>query len=425
MNENLKQFQELNSFAAQLKEHKKYFQLLINTAKHITGASVCRINIFLGYSHWVVTLFEGQVKFITREECIIQDRSEIEDLYEIADLSKEQAYLNHPFLVNTPGYRYFCSAQLITSDHKHVGTISVLDTTAGRMNEEQKKQFLNIARLVVNKIENEVRYDELSSKLDKLNDSILKLNHDLRSPINGIVGITDLLLDDKEALKDKIDEIEMIRNSARALSDIIDGALAITNQNSKSDHLLAKKSVTSVLSKIDNLYRPVVQSKQISLNFINKVDTDAAVPHYLFIKLLQIMGNLVANAIKFTAAGGAVEVGMSINKSNNRNRLTIYVKDNGVSMNNSQIHAFNENQPITRSVGTGGEKSFGIGLQHIKQMVREEGGEITVQSEKGAGTTFELSIPLTSTRIDGEINPGLLNSLSSSKSVDYLDLSGI
>jgi signal transduction histidine kinase len=422
MNNNIKQFQELNLFAVQLKEQKKALQLFINAAKYITDTSVSMINIFLGYSHWAVTLSEDEVKFIPRDECIFKSCTDQDELFEIADLKNEREYLNHPYVVGTPNFRYFCSAPLITSNGNHTGSICLLDPKTRKLNAEQKRQFINIAKMVVSKIENEIRYDELSSKLDKLNDSMIKLNHDIRSPINGIVGITDILLNDDDVMNENTDEIVMIKKSAQTITDIIDGVLLIHNRNLTNDNLLDNKPISTTLIKINHLYQPLIQSKKMSINFINKIDNHVMVPHYLFIKLLQIIGNLVANAIKFTPRGGAVEIGMDLNKVNGRNRLDVYVKDDGISMKRSQVISFNEDNPVARSAGTEGEKSFGIGLQHVKQMINDEGGEIKVNSKKGIGTLFELSIPLTSIQIDGMNNSELFESDSTSEVMDMLNI---
>lgn len=226
-----------------------------------------------------------------------------------------------------------------------------------------------------------------------LKDSIRKLNHDVRSPINGIVGIASLLIEDKETVEVKTRDIVMIKEAGETIVDIIDEVLHDIDVTRKKSLAAGQKTLSEILEKIQRLYRPLVQKKKLSFTVDNQFDNMLKVPYKLSIKLQQIIGNLVSNAIKFTSENGEVLVVTKHNIDNNQEILNITVENTGKSMRTDQISAFNHGHHVTRSVGTNGEQSFGIGLQHVKKLVQEEQGEITVSSLNGKGTSFSVLIP--------------------------------
>lgn len=259
-----------------------------------------------------------------------------------------------------------------------------------------KKRLQKIARLNDEKQELEKKYMLVSSKLDLLKNRMQNLNHDLRSPLGGITGMIDLLL---KKYKDQIDvqsrNLIMIKESAQSIFDLINGTLVVDDtQKSLKENIKIDRILSSVMLETNRLYLPMAQNKGISLSLSTQIDTEIQFPPNFFISLIQITGNLVANAIKFTPSNGSVYVVFTLDADENQSRLNMTVADTGKSMSPDQVSAFNQNKPVARSMGTNGEQSFGIGLQHVIQMVSEDDGRILVKSEKGLGSIFSLSFPL-------------------------------
>jgi signal transduction histidine kinase len=100
----------------------------------------------------------------------------------------------------------------------------------------------------------------------------------------------------------------------------------------------------------------------------------------------------VANAIKFTQNGGTVKVVYDTEEADDRVFLKITVQDDGIGMEKEQIEKFNNGQKIVGSAGTGGEESFGIGLQHVRKLVHELNGKILARSTPGEGTEFLVTV---------------------------------
>lgn len=261
---------------------------------------------------------------------------------------------------------------------------------------EQKNQLRNIARLVDEKKELENKYVLLSSKLDHLKKRMHNLNHDLRSPLGGITGMIDLMIiEGKDQIEVQTSDLIMIKESVQSLMNLINDTLQTGDtQKNLNGSKSTDKTLSSVLMEINRIYHPMAQNKGLSLSLRTYIDEEIQLSPDFFINLIQVTGNLVSNAVKFTPSNGSVEVVFTLDTDEDHNKLNMTVSDTGKSMSSDQVSAFNQGKPVARSMGTNGEQGFGIGLQHVKKLVSEEGGHISVKSEKGSGTTFSLSCPL-------------------------------
>jgi signal transduction histidine kinase len=253
-----------------------------------------------------------------------------------------------------------------------------------------------IARLFEENQELEKKYNLASSKLDHLENRMQNLKHDLRGPLSGITGMLDLLIiEDKDQVKIQTSHLIMIKKSAQSILDLVNGTLVVEGtENSLKKNLNIDRILSSVMVEINRLYLPMAQNKGITLSMSTQIDTEIQLLPNFFTDLIQITGNLVANAIKFTPANGSVDVLFTLDAEDNHSILNMTVSDTGKGMSPDQVSAFNQGKPVARSMGTNGEQGFGIGLQHVIEMVFEENGRIVVESEKGLGTLFSLSFPL-------------------------------
>lgn len=262
---------------------------------------------------------------------------------------------------------------------------------------DRLKQLQMSVGVVDQNQELENKYVLLSSKLDLLKKRIQNLKHDLRNPLFGITGMVNLMnIEDKDQIEVQTRDLIMIKESAESLLDLINGALVIEDtQNNLEENVNIDRDLASVITKINRLYLPMAQNKGITLLLKNQIDTEIQLSPNFFINLIQITGNLVSNAVKFTPSKGSVDVVFTLNTAESQSTLNITVTDTGRSMSHDQVSAFNQGKPVPRSMGTnGGEQGYGIGLQYVVQMISEYAGRIFVKSEKDSGTTFSLSFPI-------------------------------
>lgn len=113
-------------------------------------------------------------------------------------------------------------------------------------------------------------------------------------------------------------------------------------------------------------------------------------------RLLQIVGNLISNSIKFTDQDGTVDVEVTVRETeekNVNNTLNIKIEDTGVGMPAEKVEEIMQGGTQTEK-GTGGEKGYGFGLALVHHLVQKAEGEMAVTSEEGEGTTFEITLPV-------------------------------
>lgn len=110
-------------------------------------------------------------------------------------------------------------------------------------------------------------------------------------------------------------------------------------------------------------------------------------------KLLQIVGNLVSNAIKFTPDKGSVSVALDLHESETDKELIIIVKDTGVGMSVEKIKEILDGN-ANSTLGTGGEKGFGFGLSLVKHLIDKNKGTISIDSGQEGGTKFTVKLPV-------------------------------
>ncbi|WP_163378763.1 sensor histidine kinase [Cyclobacterium sp. SYSU L10401] len=110
-------------------------------------------------------------------------------------------------------------------------------------------------------------------------------------------------------------------------------------------------------------------------------------------KLLQILGNLISNAIKFTPAGGQVVVNLNLIERSQYRKLVVKVTDTGAGMTERQIEDIMKGEGNT-TAGSAGEKGYGFGLPLVKHLIDGMRGSLKIDSKIGEYASFEVSLPV-------------------------------
>ena len=232
----------------------------------------------------------------------------------------------------------------------------------------------------------ETRSEELE-RLNQVKDKFFSIiSHDLRSPINALAGLLDLL--DKGAvsaseLPKHIKELKARFNHTRTLlNNLLDWTLL---QMDKLNVQAAKIDIFSIVEENIQLLS-AVQGKDIRL--INEVPRNSiGFADSNTINL--VIRNLITNAIKFTNDGGTVRIAARDKDA----EWLVTVKDNGIGMKPDVLKMlFDKTAPYTTR-GTANEKGTGLGLILCKEFVEKNGGRIWVESEEGNGSTFFFTLP--------------------------------
>ncbi|WP_062147909.1 ATP-binding protein [Beggiatoa leptomitoformis] len=230
-------------------------------------------------------------------------------------------------------------------------------------------------------------------KLDKMKDEFLSnTSHELRTPINGIIGITESMLDGVSGTltDDARHNLLLIALSGKRLSSLVNDLLDFAQLKHRELVLNLKPvDIRIVTDIVLNIARPLVGQKNITL--INHIADDILAMADEE-RLQQILLNLVTNAIKFTEFG-RIEI---FSSSFNDRFLMISVADTGIGIPENKIeHIFNAFEQADTSISReyGGA---GLGLSITKKLVELHGGEVRLQSTVSKGSRFSFTLPATS-----------------------------
>lgn len=241
------------------------------------------------------------------------------------------------------------------------------------------------AKLITHQAEIEAKRKELESLLLMKDKFFSIVSHDLRSPINGLVGILDLLdeghISQEELIKVTSSLKQRLDGTRKMLDSLLDWALVEMNEITLQwEEVHMRKSVEDNLS-----FFKEINEKNIS--FINSISKGLKVRADRNMLDL-ILRNLIANSIKFMDEMGKVEI-LSVT---NNDTVTISVNDNGVGMAADQISKIFDTNVLYTTKGTANEKGTGLGLKLCKEFVEKMGGTIWVESEEGKGSTFNFTL---------------------------------
>lgn len=219
----------------------------------------------------------------------------------------------------------------------------------------------------------------------------------MRSPLNGIIGMSSLLNDIIGSDDEEKEMVNIIEQSAIQLNQMIDEIMSYALIESKGFSLNRKETdLNKIMDNMKNLYNAAARTKNITLSLNSEIpDQPVQIDED---KFEQIFGNLLSNAIKFTKTGGTVKSTLNLKSLDGTETLILKVADSGIGMEQDQIdHLFESQKNNGNKKGTDGEKSSGLGLSIIKYFVELHSGSIDVRSTPGEGTEFNISIPLVST----------------------------
>ncbi len=230
---------------------------------------------------------------------------------------------------------------------------------------------------------------DLAKKADKAKTSLLaNISHELRTPLNAIIGVSSLLAE-REDNKENRETMMIIQNSGHHLIRLIDELIEFSRIES-GDLTLHPQHIelAPFISEITALVCNTEQKRNIRMS----VQVDDTVPKTITVdpsRLRQIIINLLSNACKFTIEG---EVSVLITGSNSA--ISIQVSDTGPGIpEQEQKHIFSRFVQGS-AAQTAGNKGTGIGLSVVRELTQLMGGNVSLDSTPGKGSTFTVTIPL-------------------------------
>mgnify|MGYP005987981693 FL=1 len=220
---------------------------------------------------------------------------------------------------------------------------------------------------------------------------LANMSHEIRTPLNAIMGFVDLLAED-EINTTKKNYLSTIQKSGNLLLSLVDDVLDFSKiDNGKLDIHKEVFVLDELLQLLITLYSPTIEKKELIL--LTEIDKD--ITKYInsdFLRLKQILTNLISNAIKFTPKGGKIILNVCL--SEDKQSVVFTVSDTGIGIakeNHKKVFELFTQAEKNTTQNFGGT---GLGLSICSKLVSLLGGSISIESELNKGSSFYFDIPI-------------------------------
>ncbi len=234
---------------------------------------------------------------------------------------------------------------------------------------------------------------KLNNKLKLVNQSKDKLfsviSHDLKTPFNSLLGFSEILI---ENIKDSNYEdagkyAKIINSSSKESLNLLTNLLNWSrSQTGRIEFKPEQIKLETIFIDLSAFFKNEAERYKINLVFKDEINAIVNVdPNILRV----ILTNLISNALKYTQKGGLINVGAIKQKS----QIIINVQDNGIGMSAEVVRNFSNNKNTVSTEGLNKEKGTGLGLIICKDLIEIHRGKISVKSELGKGSVFQIELP--------------------------------
>lgn len=264
--------------------------------------------------------------------------------------------------------------------------------------------FINQAELLHQKnqeLELAIQETEQSKKeAEKANraksEFLSSMSHDIRTPLNAIIGMTEMAVDNIDNRKQALEDLDIVQSSSRHLLSLVNDVLDLSLIESGKMSIAQNPFILpDLLNEVERIAWPLCKAKKQQFNVVADHVSDE---FYIgdMPRLKQILVNFISNAVKYTATGGTVTV--KIEEENSEQADTAMLKftciDNGIGIEEERQREIFE--PFVREVKSTVNpiEGTGLGLTIVRNIVDAMHGKLELVSEKGQGSTFTAVIPL-------------------------------
>jgi len=223
------------------------------------------------------------------------------------------------------------------------------------------------------------------------------VSHELRTPLASIKTAIDLVNKGivGEINKEQEEVLGRAQNNVDRLKRLIDDILDLTKMESGKLQLnFMMNDIHQVIGEVAKAQKDVAKSRGLFI----KTELDALVPKILFDsdRIIQVLNNLLGNAIKFTKQGGVI---ITTQDKSKENHIVVSIKDTGKGIAEKDLSKLFQKFQQIESVETNEEGGTGLGLVICKEIISRHGGKIWVESKPGEGSTFKFILPLQERRL--------------------------
>lgn len=303
----------------------------------------------------------------------------------VNDTHDDERFFDNPLVTGPPYIRFYAGAPLITQEGYKLGTLCAISNKPHRLNQKEQSILHDLAYLVMDELALRKVRQKLQQEL-KMRDRFFSIiAHDLRNPFNALIGFSHPALVQNEPKEVLLDNLSHIHNSAENIYEMTNKLLAWAQlQLNPGSITPGPNTIGQIIDGEIKCLAANAEAKSIKLVVQHDDEKVICDPDSISF----VIRNLVSNAIKFSASGGTVSVGVE----NNEDDVVISIIDQGQGIENEILeHIFNVEEKTT-SEGTLGETGTGLGLPLCHEFVKNNLGRLTVKTQPGLGSCFSVTL---------------------------------
>jgi len=319
------------------------------------------------------------------------------DILEVTDASKDPRFQDNPLVQDGPKIRFYAGAPLYTQSGLPIGSLCVIDKVPRELSPLQRQTLLTLAQQVSSELDLRLANKRLAEKNEetaRLNSSLQQLfkviAHDLRSPFQGFLGITELIEHsyDQFSSEDILEYIELLGDSASETYNLLENLLEWSTIEVGDVHFKPKpQSAKTLIENAISVLSTAASNKQIKIELVPPEHCIICVDQKM---ISSVIRNLVINAIKFSPEQSTIRITGEIIED----ALILSIQDQGQGMSEAQIASVLTHGSIESSLGTKGERGSGIGLHLVHSFLEQHKSRLKLSSTPDQGSCFSFKLPL-------------------------------
>jgi signal transduction histidine kinase/CheY-like chemotaxis protein len=281
-----------------------------------------------------------------------------------------------------------------------IGVFVLARSVVRPFNDKQIELVITFADQAAIAIENVRLFDEIQDKSRQLalasqhkSQFLANMSHELRTPLNAIIGVTEMLREDAEALKQDVEPLDRVLGAGRHLLALINDILDLSKiEAGRMELHLESFPLVALIEDVAKTIEPMTVKNRNRI--VIDAGPDLGTMHADQTRFRQTLLNLASNANKFTE-DGTVTIAAQPERLDDRDWITIAVTDTGIGMTKEQMGKLFQEFSQADASTTCKYGGTGLGLAISKRFCQMMGGDITVASKPGVGSTFTVRLPRT------------------------------
>ena len=314
----------------------------------------------------------------------------------IPDVLADPSYTWGEVVKKSGGYRTIVGVPLLRQGVP-IGVLTLGRSEVRPFTEKQIELLTTFADQAVIAIENVRLFDEIQDKSRQLAEAsqhksqfLANMSHELRTPLNAIIGVSEMLREDAEAAKQDLEPLDRVLGAGRHLLALINDILDLSKiEAGRMELHLETFPLAPVIEDVAKTIEPMATKNGNRL--VIDCPADLGTIHADQTRLRQSLLNLASNANKFTEKG-TVTIAAHQGQENGE-WITLAVMDTGIGMTTEQMGKLFQEFSQASSTTASRYGGTGLGLAISKRFCQMMGGDITVHSEPGRGSTFTIRLP--------------------------------